>query len=217
MGKINLTLTGVLAVFAFVFTLGAGPIHAQVRHYMMPACPIKQTTVPPTKTVMQLPKENPNTEPFHLAGTMQITDQSGGVISKTAYDLQATSTQVLYNRTVNTIQHMTGSLAFDRGCAASDPYGSNKCTWTWGQSFTAAYQAALQEDITAGKFIVDLKVNDTPVQANGPVCDYAFTIFPPRNSAIAQPPAQWYNIWDLMTRITRFWIPFLVVTPLLDH
>jgi hypothetical protein len=47
MRKINLTLTGVLAVLAFVFTLGAGPIHARVRTFTMPACPINATTVPP--------------------------------------------------------------------------------------------------------------------------------------------------------------------------
>jgi hypothetical protein len=64
MRKINLTLTGVLAVLAFVFTLGAGPIHAQVRTFATPACPIKAHTVAPTKTEITLPNQNPLGEPF---------------------------------------------------------------------------------------------------------------------------------------------------------
>lgn len=218
MGKINLTLTGLLAVLAFVFTLGVGPIHAQIMSYPMLPCPIKQRTVPPTKTEMQLPNENPTGESLSLTGTTQITDQTSSTVSLTEYDLEANSTHIFYSRTEKTLQHMTGSLAFDKGCTATDPYGSNDCTWNWGDSVIASYQGALQEDIAAGKFIVDLKVNGTPVSASGPVCGSTFTIFPPLNSELAQPPAlQWYTMWHLLTRITQFWMPFHLVTPLVRN
>jgi hypothetical protein len=71
----------------------------------------------------------------------------------------------MYARTVKALGHETFSVTFDHGCTKSDLYGSNMCAWTWGDPITETYQGALQEDITGGKVIVDLKVNNTtPVQ-----------------------------------------------------
>jgi len=78
---------------------------------------------------------------------------------------------VYFDRTINTIAHATGSAAFDKGCAATDPYGSNKCTWDWKEAITASYQGALQEDITSGKLVVDLKINNViPFSFSCPIC-----------------------------------------------
>lgn len=78
---------------------------------------------------------------------------------------------VYFDRTINTIQHLTGSVSFDKGCTASDPYGSNKCTWNWKDAITVAYQGALQEDITSGKLVVDLKINNViPFSFSCPLC-----------------------------------------------
>jgi hypothetical protein len=54
-----------IAVSAFVFTLGAGQLHAVDKitknlTFAMPACPIKATTVPPHQNEIQAPqKESP--------------------------------------------------------------------------------------------------------------------------------------------------------------
>jgi hypothetical protein len=78
---------------------------------------------------------------------------------------------VYFDRTVNTIQHITGAVTFDKGCTASDPYGSNKCTWDWKTGATVTVAGALQEDITSGKLVVDLKINNViPFSFSCPIC-----------------------------------------------
>lgn len=216
MRKINLTPTGVLSVLAFVFAFGAGPIHARVIHFHLPACPIKEFTVPPTKKEIRLPDENtlhlpmelPPLETFSVAGTVQVTDQSSSTVSLTQYDAVADPIHVVYARTLKTLQHATGQLTFDKGCTKTDPYGSNNCTWTWGQSITEAYQGALQEDITAGKLIVDLSVNNaTKVQFACPVCGEAHqrgtgtcTVTIPEDKE----QTGHHGIWGLMTLLFHF-------------
>ena len=214
MRKINLTLTGVLAVLTFVFTLGAGPIHAQVRTFATPACPIKAHTVAPTKTEITLPDENPLGETFSIEGTVQVTDQTGATVSLNSYTVKADSTRFGYSRTVKSISHVTGSLTYDKGCTATDPYGSNNCSWTWGESITVANQGALQEDITSGKLVVDLKVNNiTPVQFTCPVCGATCTIdIPASEQEQSQQGQNTRNMWDLMTQFTR--LPLSLTTPL---
>jgi hypothetical protein len=210
MRKINLTLTGVLAVLAFVFTLGAGPIHAQVRTFAMPACPIPNHTVAPTTTEITLP--NPLDETFSVGGTVQVTDQTGATVLLLKEAVVTDSTGVMYARTVKSISHEQGSVTFDRGCSATDPYGSNNCTWTWGESIKEASQGTLQEDITSGKFIVDLTVDNTTenttndVQFTCPVCGGTCTI----------PGGVLHNkrLWDLlMTQLFQF-SPLFLTTPL---
>jgi hypothetical protein len=212
MRKINLTLTGVLAGLAFVFTLGVGPIHAQVRTFTMPACPIKATTVPVTKTDINFPEQNPVGETFSVGGTVQVTDQTSSTVFLTQYAVVADSTGLMYARTVKQLAHETFSVTFDKGCTRSDPYGSNNCAWTWGQSIRQAYSGALQEDITSGKLIVDLKVNNTtPVQFACPVCGATCTITMPEQLNQDQ-NQQGGNIWDLIAHLSR--LPISLTTPL---
>ena len=78
---------------------------------------------------------------------------------------------VYFDRTINTASHVTGSVTFNAGCAASDQWGSNKCTWNWKQAITATLAGALQEDITTGKLVVDLKLNNViPFSFSCPLC-----------------------------------------------
>jgi hypothetical protein len=178
MRKINLTHIGALAVLAFVFTLCACQVHDQNQlTIVMPACPINATTVPTTTTKFTLPPGNPLGAAVSVQGTVQIADQSGGVIFKTSNVLAADPTHFTFTRTVNTIQHVTGSLAFDNGCSSTDPYGSNNCAWNWGDSISAQSQGALQEDIQSGKFVVNLTINNTiPFQFSCPVCGATCTV-----------------------------------------
>jgi hypothetical protein len=215
MRKINLTHTGVLAVLAF--TLSAGPIHAQTRTFTMPACPIRAYTVPPTKTGIRLPDQNPLGEDFTVTGTVQLTDQTSSTVFLMEYAMgsSADDTSLGYARTVKVLQHATGQLTFDKGCTRTDQYGSNNCTWKWGDSITEAYQGvALQEDIQAGKLIVDLKVNNAiPVQFSCPVCGGTCTIKlgQDENQQVFQ-NEQGGNIWVLLTQLSLF--PLSLATPL---
>jgi hypothetical protein len=125
--------------------------------------------------------------------------------------VKADSTRFGYSRTVKSISHVTGSLTYDKGCTATDPYGSNNCSWTWGESITVANQGALQEDITSGKLVVDLKVNNiTPVQFTCPVCGATCTLTIPEQQQ--QNQQQWDETWALMTQ-TVFRFPLFLIIP----
>jgi len=98
------------------------------------------------------------------------------------------SCSLAFSRTVKVFQHMVASLAFDQGCTKTDPYGSNDCTWTWAAPVTVAHGGSLQEDVTAGKLIVDLKLTDTvhgttPFQFSCPICGGDCTILNPFSAA----------------------------------
>jgi hypothetical protein len=145
--------------------------------FTMPACPIEATTVPRTISKFTLPGANPFGEAVSVTGTVQIADQTGGVVLKISGDAEADLTGVTFSRTVNTIAHMTGQVTFDRGCTKTDPFGTNDCTFAWGESISEAYEGALQENITSGKEVVDLKINNTiPFSFSCPVCGASCTI-----------------------------------------
>ncbi len=164
------------AVLAFLFALGA--VHAEAQDkpltLVMPACPITATnrslSIPrnsrsPAQILWALRCAN------GVAGTVQVADQSGGVILKTSVAFDVLPTGIDFARTINTIQHVTGQVSFDKGCTKTDPYGSNTCHWDYGQMVQMASQGALQEDVTAGKIVVDLTLNSTtPFQFTCPVC-----------------------------------------------
>ena len=165
---------GLAAMFALLFALGATPAEAQDKPVtlVMPACPITATTVPLNTTQFPIPSADPLAAALNVAGTVQVADQSGGVILKTsvAFDVLPTG-GIDFARTINTIQHVTGQVSFDKGCTKTDPYGSNTCHWDYGQMVQMASQGALQEDVTAGKIVVDLTLNSTtPFQFTCPVC-----------------------------------------------
>ena len=133
-----------------------------------------------------------------MAGIVEVADQSGAVILKISGDEEADSTGITFSRTVNTISHMTGEVTFDKGCTKTDPFGSNDCTWAWGDSIFAGFQGALQEDITSGKLVVDLKIDQTiPFSFSCPVCGADCTIPIPEHIK----KGSWKQIQDLMIRL----------------
>jgi hypothetical protein len=197
----TLTIMTALALLTCAFPVGGSPAHDKTLTFAMPACPIRQTTVPPTKVAFVLPSKNPLRAPFTVTGTVQITDQTGSTVILTQNDVEASSTSFFFTRTVKTLQHATGSLSIDKGCTKTDPYGSNNCTWAWGQSITAAFQGALQEDIQAGKLIVDLKIDGTtPLQFTCPVCGASCTFAVPREVD----DGKVNELWVLMFGLFRF-------------
>jgi hypothetical protein len=203
MRKVKVTLLVMLAVFAAgVFTVAPVRGHdntPKTLTFAMPPCPIKQATVPPTKVAFMLPNTNPLGVPVTVTGSVQITDQTGSTVILTSNDVEAKLNNFFFTRTVKTLQHATGSLTFDKGCTKTDPYGSYNCTWTWGQPITAAFQGALQEDLQAGKLIVDLKIDGTiPVQFSCPVCGASCTINIPKQVDDGKGNELWVLLFGLI-------------------
>jgi len=96
------------------------------------------------------------------------------------------------SRTVNALNHASAKLTIDQGCASSDQYGSNDCSFRWGDSFNVDYAVVLQEDITGGSIEIDAKVNKyIPFQAScapcGAPCDITVPIIQ-QNVTIDFPP-----------------------------
>jgi hypothetical protein len=196
------------AVLAFLFALGAVQAEAQDKSLtlVMPPCPINAVTVPPTKTALAIPSADPLGAALDVAGTIQITDQTASTVSLTHVTFGMTPTGINSARTVNTLAHATGSVTFDKGCTATDPYGSNNCHWDYAQSVTMGVQGALQEDVTSGHIIVNLTLNNTiPFQFNCPVCGVSCTITIP--SQVDQP-----DFWNLFFSIHPF-PAFLIHVP----
>jgi hypothetical protein len=206
MRKINLMSIGVLASLLWAGAVCAEPpmpppVITKTLTFSMPACPIEATTVPPTKTEFTLPEKNPRGVAISVAGTVQVIDQNAATILRVTGDAEADSTGVSFSRTVSAIGHLTGSVDFDHGCTATDPYGSNHCSWTWGETISAAFEGDLQEDITSGKLLVDLKVDNTiPFSFSCPVCGAKCAITIPQqldHSSLDK-------VWVLMIRLIRF-------------
>jgi hypothetical protein len=208
MRKINLMSIGVLASTLWAGAVCAGPpmpppvdAITKTLTFAMPACPIEATTVPRTTTEFTLPKKDPRGVAISVAGTVQVTDQTSATIFKISGDAEADRTGVIFSRTVEQLGHINGSVDFDLGCAATDPYGSNDCSWTWGESIEAAFQGALQEDITSGKLLVDLKIDNTiPFSFSCPVCGANCSITIPHQLD----QGRLDEIWVLMIRLIRF-------------
>ncbi len=174
--------------FALLLTLvmaapvQAGSVRPQIianetKTFQMPACPIQGHTVPATKIPIQLPPVNPLDDGVTVTGTIQVTDNTGSTVLLIAPVVTATQTQLSFARTIRTLQHATGTVTYDKGCTRTDPYGSNNCRWDWGQSITGSHQGALQEDISSGKLVVNLKIDTvSKVQFACPICGAPCTV-----------------------------------------
>lgn len=99
---------------------------------------------------------------------------------------------VTFSRTVSAINKAAGTVTFDSGCTSKDAYGSNDCTFTWGETVGISYNVALQEDITGGTLKLTSKVdNILPFDANCPACGANCTITIPvvkKSISFALPP-----------------------------
>eukprot|EP01062_Namystynia_karyoxenos_P062853 TRINITY_DN5570_c0_g3_i1.p1 TRINITY_DN5570_c0_g3~~TRINITY_DN5570_c0_g3_i1.p1 ORF type:complete len:279 (+),score=85.53 TRINITY_DN5570_c0_g3_i1:73-837(+) len=62
-------------------------------------------------------------------------------------------------------------------CKSSDKYGSNDCTLSWGQSYTANIDASLTQDIPGGTASADLKIDGLiPFKPSCKICGENCTI-----------------------------------------
>jgi hypothetical protein len=204
-GKALADRAGRAALALLLALVMAGQVYARNRAnksitFAMPSCPIAAQTVPPTKTEFRLPRRNPLLEPVSVTGTIQVTDQDSSSVILLQSALAVDHTGLSFSRTVKTLQHATGELTFDKGCTKTDPYGSNNCQWDWGQSITAAYEGALQENISAGKLLVDLQISTTtptttttiPLQFSCSICGEPCTV--PIPTGIDH--GRWDRVWD---------------------
>jgi hypothetical protein len=142
--------------------------------------------LPPVATHPAYDSSNDDPAEDLLAGF--LTTDSSNVYFRVDVLNICSSCSFAFSRTVNTIQHIVANLTFDQGCTKTDPYGSNGCTWTWAQPVAVASSGALQEDITSGKFVVDLQLTDTihgttPFAVSCPICGADCTILNPFSAA----------------------------------
>ena len=216
MRKRGLTLFALCAALLWSGAIYGAPPEDKITQtltFAMPPCPIEATTVPPTKTDFTLPDMNPlgivesgELSAVSVTGTVQVTDQTGSTIILLAVDADANLNGVDFVRTVKSLAHATGSLSFDKGCTATDPYGSNHCSFRWGDSITAGFQGALQENITSGKLVVNLKIdNNIPFSFACHVCGAKCAITIPEQID----EGRWEQVLHLMIRLIQF--PFAVL------
>mmetsp|Transcript_27596 Transcript_27596/g.75112 ORF Transcript_27596/g.75112 Transcript_27596/m.75112 type:complete len:174 (+) Transcript_27596:104-625(+) len=68
---------------------------------------------------------------------------------------------VQFSRTVTSIADDSSfALKFDSGCSSSDDYGSNDCSFAWGDEVTGSVDGELGHDLNEGStFDVNLKVD----------------------------------------------------------
>ena len=196
----HLRRTARIAAWGLMLVLGAGQAQAQGKTVVlaMPACPLSMTTIPETITEFTLPSANPLGVDLSVTGTLQTTDQTSSTLTLTQVDFEAGLSGLQFSRTLKQVGHLTGQVTFDKGCTKTDPYGSNDCTWEWGETIATGYGGALQEDVQSGRLIVDLKVDTTvPFQFTCPVCGANCTV---------NVPEQLDNneIWALMFSLFPF-------------
>jgi len=79
---------------------------------------------------------------------------------------------VQFDRTVDSISKASALVTFDKGCTKSDTYGSNECTFNWGDTVSVNYDVSLEEDIDDGATIdIDAKVDNLlPFKASCKAC-----------------------------------------------
>ena len=196
------------AVLAFLFALGA--VHAEAQDkpltLVMPACPINAVTVPLNQTGFPIPSADPQGASLDVTGTVQITDQTSATVTLTQVAFDVEPTGIDFSRTMKNLAHATGQVSFDKGCTKTDPYGSNNCHWDYAEQVQMASQGALQEDVTAGKIIVDLEINSTtPFQFTCPVCGATCAITVPEQFDQSE-------IWTLFFSLVPF-PAFLIHVP----
>ena len=67
---------------------------------------------------------------------------------------------ITFSRTVDTISSDSDFvLTFDSGCSSTDDFGSNDCSFSWGEIVTGTVEGDLGHDLSEGSTVsVDLKV-----------------------------------------------------------
>ncbi|GMH77797.1 hypothetical protein TL16_g07538 [Triparma laevis f. inornata] len=72
-----------------------------------------------------------------------------------------TANGIQFSRTINSLADDSSlSLKFDAGCSSEDDYGSNDCSFGWGDTVSGNVNATLGHDLEDGStFSVDLKLD----------------------------------------------------------
>merc|ERR1711998_579270 len=99
---------------------------------------------------------------------------------------------VVFSRTVDSSAGVKGTLTFNEGCAKTDSWGSNDCTWKWGDTIGLAYDLTSAETISGGTISIDAKVDSIiPFSASCPACGANCTVKIPvigKTETFAMPP-----------------------------
>merc|ERR1712070_68280 len=81
------------------------------------------------------------------------------------------------SRTINSASGITGSAVVDSGCSSKDQYGSNDCSFSWGQKLGLTLNTTLAADVASGTIAIDAKIDGfLPFKASCAVCGEPCTI-----------------------------------------
>merc|ERR1711939_939973 len=84
---------------------------------------------------------------------------------------------ITVSRTINSASGITGTAVVDSGCSSKDQYGSNDCTFSWGQKLGLTLNTTLAADVNSGTIAIDAKVDGfIPFSASCKVCGEPCTI-----------------------------------------
>mmetsp|Transcript_16947 Transcript_16947/g.19255 ORF Transcript_16947/g.19255 Transcript_16947/m.19255 type:complete len:183 (-) Transcript_16947:47-595(-) len=80
--------------------------------------------------------------------------------------------KIYFDRTIEEANGVSLDLTFQSGCTAKDTYGSNKCSFEWGDSVSGEVSAKLAQDLEQGSEIeINLKIDRfIPFYLKCPVC-----------------------------------------------
>mmetsp|Transcript_1964 Transcript_1964/g.2525 ORF Transcript_1964/g.2525 Transcript_1964/m.2525 type:complete len:187 (-) Transcript_1964:12-572(-) len=79
---------------------------------------------------------------------------------------------IYFDRKIEELNGASFRLDLNNGCSLKDQYGSNKCTFKWGDSLSGQVSGKLSKDLEKGSEIeVDLKIDRfIPFNVKCPVC-----------------------------------------------
>merc|ERR1711988_91556 len=84
---------------------------------------------------------------------------------------------ITVSRTINSASGITGSAVVDSGCSSKDDYGSNDCSFSWGQKLGLTLNTTLAAYVASGTIAIDAKVDGfLPFKASCAVCGAPCTI-----------------------------------------
>jgi len=81
------------------------------------------------------------------------------------------SADITFTRTVDQVTNATATVTFDHGCTQTDKYGSNSCTFKWGEKVGVTYNVTTGELTADNKLELSVKVDKIiPLTVSCPVC-----------------------------------------------
>merc|ERR1711907_23835 len=84
---------------------------------------------------------------------------------------------ITLSRTISSATGIEGTAMVDSGCSGKDDYGSNDCSWSWGQKLGLTLNTTIAKDVTSGTIALDAKVDGfLPFKASCALCGTPCTI-----------------------------------------